>query len=186
MAGEQNKMIYVRFPISFIREMLIDKKTGIEKMILYGYSLVADKSDIDEWNAYQQVMYCFYGYRSRFDEEPVDKRNGLPYYIWNEITNFVRYDQLTIDDDGFGFDGKGELDVSCEVEQLIKLGEKNAKFHNMVLDFHRVRQTADLFSIKINDYNRFLDEYRKYCGREAKNTRMVSVKLSLLLEYLLN
>ena len=186
MAGEQNKMIYVRFPISFVREMLIDKKRGIEKMILYGYSLVADKSDIDEWNAYQQVMYCFYGYQSRFDEEPIDKRNTLPFYIWNEMENYVRNEQIDIDEDRFGFDGVGELDVSHEVEQLIKLGRRNAKFHHTVLDFHRVRQTADLFGIKINDYNRMLEEYQKYCGREAKKTRMVSVKLSLLMEYLFN
>jgi hypothetical protein len=184
MAEAQNKINYIRFPISFIRDMLVDKEAGIKKMILYGYSLVADKSEIDEWSAYHQVMYCFYRYRARGDEEPDANRNSLPYYIWNEMTNYVNNELLDIDDSHFGFDVTGESNIDHETKQLIELGKDNPKFHNMVMDFHRVRQTADLFSIKINDYNTMLEEYRKYCGRDAMKTRMVSVKLSQLLEYL--
>lgn len=186
MAEVQNKMLYIRFPLSYIRDMLVDKKKGVEKMILYGYSLVAEKSDINEWNAYKQIMYCFYGYQSRYDEEPLDKRNGLPYGIWNKITNYVRYEQLFIDEDRFGFEGTGQLDIDYEIGQLMKIGERDQELHEMVLDYHRVRQTADLFSLKINDYDTIFKEYRKYRAHNSKKTRMVSVKLSLLLEYLFN
>lgn len=184
MAEAQNKINYIRFPISFIRDMLVDKEAGIKKMILYGYSLVADKSEIDEWNAYQQVMYCFYRYSASGDEEPDANRNSLPNCICSEMTNYVNNGLLDIDDSHFGFDVTGESNIDHETKQLIELGKDNPKFHNMVMDFHRVRQTADLFSIKINDYNTMLEEYRKYCGRDAMKTRMVSVKLSQLLEYL--
>lgn len=184
MAEAQNKINYIRFPISFIRDMLVDKEAGIKKMILYGYSLVADKSEIDEWNAYQQVMYCFYRYSASGDEEPDANRNSLPNCICSEMTNYVNNGLLDIDDSHFGFDVTGESNIDHETKQLIELGKDNPKFHNMVMDFHRVRQTADLFSIKINDYNTMLEEYRKYCGRDTMKTRMVSVKLSQLLEYL--
>lgn len=184
MAEVQNKIKYIRFPISFIRDMLVDKETGIRKMILYGYSLVADKSEINERNAYQQAMYCFYRYDAKCDEEPGDKRLALPYYIWNEIRTLADYGSIEIDEDRFGFDGSGDFNVDTEVSALIDFGEKNQKFHNMVMDWYRLRQTADLFGLHISNQDAMLNEYRKYCGREAKNTRMVSVKLSQLLEYL--
>lgn len=197
MAEAQNKINYIRFPISFIRDMLVDKEAGIKKMILYGYSLVADKSDIDELNAYKQVVYCFFRYLKNpddwddgnyFKNELNDYKSRLPKYIKEKITEFVECGDFDFykyyDFDHEGWSSRAEQELSEPASDLMECGKTDQKFHQMVLDFHRVRQTADLFSIKINDYNTMLEEYRKYCGRDTMKTRMVSVKLSQLLEYL--
>ncbi len=192
MAEEQN-MKYIRFPISFIRDMLVDKETGIKKMILYGYSLVAGRSDIDEENAYRQIAFCFYRYVSvnqdedgYFTKEPEDTNSRLPKYIKDEINDMISYNSFDVNEDYTGFDLSGSLDVDKEVRQLMERGKSNPNFHSLAMDYHRVRQTADLFNIRIYDYDSVLREYRKFSGSNARKTRMASVKLSQLFEYLFN
>ena len=181
---------YIRFPLHFIRDMLVDKDVGIRKMLLYGYCLVAERMDVDDYNAYRQVVYCFYRYAQinacnpDYSQLPKDPRAILPNYILNEITDMVYCGQLDVNEDYFGWDGNGEIDIDHEVQQLIEHGKKVPDFDRMVLEFHRLRNTAELFSITITNIDAAIAEYRKYCGEDAKHTRWVSIKIGLLFEYL--
>lgn len=181
---------YIRFPLHFIRDMLRDKDAGIRKMLLYGYCLVAERMDIDQYNAYRQVVYCFYRYvqinacNPDYSQRPKDNRAILPNYILREITNMVDCAQIDINEDYFGWDGNGQIDIDCEVQQLIEHGKKVPDFERMVMEFHRLRNAAELFSITITNIDAAIAEYRKYRSDNAKHTRWVSIKIGLLFEYL--
>ncbi len=187
---ESNRLNYIRFPLYLIRDILVDKDVGIRKMLLFGFSLVAERQDVDEYNAYRQVVYCFYQYSKANSEDPdysrkpKDKRAILPTYIITQIGNLAYRCQFDVNEDYYGWDGSGSIDVDREIDQLMLYGKSDPKFHEMVLEFHRLRNTADLFTISINNMDATIAEYRKYCSEGAKHTRWVSVKIGLLFEFI--
>ena len=177
---EESKLNYIRFPLYFIRDMLVDKDVGIKKMLLFGYCLAADRLDVDEYNAYCQTVYCYYQYV----KDPDSMRAIIPTYIKEEIDMLINHRQFDYDPDHYGFGCDGVLDVEHEISQLMEHGRKEPKFHKIVLEFHRIRSTADLFGINVTDIDSVIDQYRKYSDESAKHTRWVSVKIGLLFEYM--
>lgn len=177
---ESNKLKYIRFPLYFIRDMLVDKDVGIRKMLLFGYCLAADRLDVDVYNAYRQTVYCYYQYV----KDPDSMRAIIPTYIKEEIELLVDYGQFDYDPDHYGFGSDGVLNVEHEISQLMEHGRKEPKFHRMVLDYHRIRSTADLFGISISVIDSVIAQYRKYSDESAKHTRWVSIKIGLLFEYM--
>lgn len=187
---DTKRLNYIRFPHSFIRDMLVDKDVGIRKMLLFGYCMAAERLDVDEYNAYRQVVYCYYQYvKAHSDDQDQisrqsDKRSFLPLHLIEEIDGLVNNDLLDLDEDYYGFSGNGNINVEREVSQLMEHGRKDPKFHNMVLEYYRLRSISDLFGFSVSDMDSTIAEYRRYCSASAKHTRWVSVKIGLLLEFL--
>ncbi len=174
-----NKIEYVRFPLSFIRDMLLDKDIGMTKMLLYGICIVAKDSDVDEYNAYQQVMYCYYQYGKAewYEREMRNPKTILPTSIKQLIDKLSDEDGF-LDVDHCGFTSK--FDVEEEVIALMRFTKNHKEWHEEIMAFHKLRQAAELFGVTIKNYDSLLSEFYKYS--KAK-TRMVSVKRSMILEY---
>lgn len=176
----ESKLNYIRFPIYFIRDMLVDKDVGIRKMLLFGYCMAADRLDVDEYNAYRQTVYCYYQYV----KAPDSMRAIIPTFIKEEIEVLIGNGLFDYDPDHYGFGCDGVLDVEHEISQLMEYGRKEPKFHKMVLEYHRIRSTAELFGISVTDIDSVIAQYRKYSEESTKHTRWVSIKIGLLFEYM--
>ncbi len=178
----ERKIEYVRFPLSFIRDMLLDKDIGMTKMLLYGICIVAKNSDVDEYNAYRQTGYCYYRYvKAEYNEREMhNSKTVLPTSIKTLLDELSEREGLFYNVDYMGFNGNGELDMYDDILLLMEYTKKNPEWHEEIMAFHKLRQAAELFGVTIKNYDSLLSEFYKYS--KAK-TRMVSVKRSMILEY---
>ena len=191
---ETPNLEYLRFPVSLIQDYLVNSRVGLSKMLVYGYCLASERLEVDFRTACRQALYCFYAYHKNTYEgmdgnyhfKNPNNRNRLPKSLLQQLYDLWQSRGLEIDEDYFGWNGNGTLDMEDTVDGLIMLcDEKYPQMSAQITDFYRVRQAADLFGLTIKDVDMVITEYRQFRDTQHKGWRS-SVKCSLLFDYLNN
>lgn len=80
------KYRYLQFPVSLLKNLMINKKQVLNQIIDYGIFNYAKSLELTEKNVFEQLMYCYFRHK---DQLPNDLRN--------EIKKFVDYFELDYD-----------------------------------------------------------------------------------------
>jgi hypothetical protein len=132
----ETKERYVQFPLFLLREMLLNKKDTINKIISFGLYKYSTKFNYTVDDASKNLMYYFYR-----------KKRELTSYLSETIDTYIESEILDLDEDYNGFNDK-EFEPTFEMEQLDKIYKTDAEFLNRVIEFYQMQLAFN--SIGIN------------------------------------
>lgn len=164
--------VYIMFPLPFVQRILTDRK-NISGAFEYGIYKVAMFQKVSEYNAYRQIVYCYFN----VDNNKID---SLTDYLIDELNKL----DYMYDDDYRGFTPDGQSFAPEEIiSKLIEIGENNREFHNRVIEFYKLRQVRDTlgFTFSIRHIIKVHDSFGDYTAEP-----LVSVKKEIMIDFYQN
>lgn len=164
--------VYIMFPLPFVQRILTDRRC-ISDAFEYGIYKAAMFQKISEYNAYRQVVYCYFNVDSNMVDSLtnylIDELNKLDYVDDNDYRGFTP--------DGMSFDPE-EI-----ISKLIDVGESNREFHNRVIEFYKLRQVKDTLGLtfSIKHIIKVHDKYGDFTGEP-----LVSIKKEIMVDFYQN
>lgn len=160
------------FPLPLVQQILINRN-GVNDALAYGIYKVAMYQKASDYNAYKQIVYCYFN----IDSEKVD---DLTEYLKCELDKL----DYVYDDDYRGFSSDGQsFDPEDIVSMLQEYGESNPIFHNRVIEFHKLRQIKDVLGVNFN-IGYIIETHDKY--GEYNGEPLVSVKKEIMFDFYKN
>ncbi len=145
---------YLQFPLCMLRDLFIDKKITIDKIIVYGLYRYAKKQDYDLPNVARQLMYCYYR-----------KQSDLTNDLRRMIQRYIDSKKIYFDEEYSGFSRIGsEFKAELELDQILPLFETDKTFKEKAIEFYQIRQAYSFLGINGN-----FDSCLKH-GKEIERT----------------
>ena len=158
------KYPYLLIPLPLIREIFRNPDRGINDIFDYGIYKSASTLEVDDTDAYKQVIYCLY-------------RGGLTLSLQEKINTLIDEGVFNYDEVYSGFNGSefypedniAELDEYCNTDNTLK---------DEIIEFHKLRQGKNILELEYN-IEAVADTYHKYGTFEGYPIISVSVKMML-------
>ncbi len=174
---------YVQFPLSFMQEVIKDRRKGLNMCLDYGIGHLATTQKVDLPNVVRQVIYDYY---KNTDKLPRDLRVA--------IEGAVAEGQFTQDEDYNGFNSDGKFDPELNAPELLRILKNSPDLWNDAKDHYQWHQAAGFYEGAIRIYNMgavrqaYIKTKASQASFEANfgPDAMPSVKPSLLFDYLNN
>lgn len=170
---------YVQFPLCLLMETYTNAHNGFNMIIHFGIVNFAKtfKYNINEVG--RQLMFCYYR-----------EQKLMPKKLLDMMEDYIKKDELTIDEDYNGFSGSEFEPLECTTE-LMGLFETNEDFKDNAILHYQIRQSCkkDFLNVDIGSMASLLKEYETGCkirrdfeaqfGPDA----MASVKVTQLFQF---
>jgi len=174
---------YVQFPLSFMQDVIKDRRKGLNLCLDYGIGHLATAQQTDASSIIRQVVYDYY---KNTDKLPRDLRVA--------IEEAEAEGQFTPDDDHSGFNTDGGFDPILNIEELAVILRDNPDLKDEAREYYQWHQAAKFYedSFRIYNVGAIRKEYVKAKARQESfeadfgKDAMPSVKPSLLFNYLNN
>ncbi|HLO90966.1 MAG TPA: hypothetical protein VK172_07345 [Lentimicrobium sp.] len=160
---------YVPFPISLLRNLLIDKVNVLNLILNYGVYHFADKMNYNLQDVAEQIIYAYY-------------RKNLPHNIQVLVDYYVENEKIVIDDDKCGFEVNGYFSPEEESHDILRLFETDQKFKDLSVSFYKMSQTFKFFYLKGN-YDAF-KVGNKIAKTIPENEVFAMINLKVLFNYI--
>jgi len=157
------------FPLPLVQTVLTERN-GISDVFKYGIYRMAMYQKTDEYNAYRQIIYCYFNIES----EKVDDLTDFLKNTLDEIEDIV-------DEDYRGFNGNGKnFEPDYLIDILSDYGSKNKEFRDKAIEFHKLRQAKSTLGMTYSIED-IIIVYHKYGKMEGEP--LVSVKIDIMFDY---
>ncbi len=174
---------YVQFPLSFMQEVIKDRRKGLNQCLDYGIGHLATAQQTDAKSMMRQIVYDYY---KNTDKLPRDLRVA--------IEEAEAEDLFTRDDDYKGFNTDGGFDPILNIEELAGILRDNPDLNDEAKEYYQWHQAAGFFKGSINIYNAAAVRKSYFKAKAMKESfeadfgkdAMPSVKPGLLFNYLDN
>jgi len=177
------KYKYLQFPVSFMQEIIKDRKKGLNACIDFGLGHFALAQQVQTHDVARQVVYSFY-------------RDGreLPIEVLSALAEAEENGEFTRDDDYQGFNSDGGFNPEDNINEVLRIFESNPDLVKEAIDFYKWHTAQEFFKehIKIHNLKGVVENYKKvkslHASFESKYgpDAFTSAKPSLLFEFLDN
>lgn len=160
------------FPLPLVQQILTDRN-GVSDAFDYGIYRVAMYQKVSDYNAYRQLVYCYFNLES-------EKSNELTKCLRDELheLDYVYADEYR----GFSSDGQS-FDPEETIQMLMDHGESNPEFHGRVMEFYKLRQVKDVLGISFN-IESVINTHKRY--GEYNCEPLVSIKKEIMFDFYKN
>ncbi len=174
------KARYIKVPLPMFR-LLIKDKRKISDVIAYGVYLRAMAQDVSAHNADLQLLYAY------FHQESNNERVHLTQSLKNKLEKLDNELGLTDEDyGGFLPSNCGRFDPEAAEGNAVNLIkeklQQDSDFANEVMEFHALRQVADLLNFERLDVEKTKQIHEKY--QRFDNDVFAYANIDIMFKYL--
>jgi hypothetical protein len=147
---------YIQFPLCLLQSTYENPVKGLNLILCFGIVNYAKKFDYTITEVGRQLMYAYYR-----------KLDSIQADLYKMMQNYIDNEELTIDEEYYGFGAKGIFDPleGCE---LLSLFESNDEFKQAAIIRYQITQAADSLNIKISTIDNVINNYQE--GLNIKNS----------------
>lgn len=172
---------YIKVPLPMFR-LLIQDKRNIKDVIAYGVYLTAMSQQISVQNAVLQLLYAY------FNQDSSKERVKLTGSLYSKL-DYLEGELGFSEDDYRGFYpsncGQFEPQALDDVARvlIVKKCEEYPDFASEVVEFHALRQVAELFNLNWLDVESMIKVHRRY--KHLDNYPVYAyANIKIMLEYM--
>lgn len=134
-----SKVRYIQFPLFLLQDFLTNKVEVIDRIFGYGIYRYSKAISFKPDKAMSHFIYCYY-----------NKRDVLTDYLLVSIDYYINNDLIELNEDYKGFDSEGKFNPEYEIEQLLKIVEKDIEFKENLIEFYKMHLSCQSLQIETN------------------------------------